>query len=132
MKAPAIIIQIDDDEINNFINESIFRSNAKGAEIKSFTNPAEALNYIKKNFVINPVPAIVFLDINMPEMSGWEILDELKEHDKILTEFMTIYMISSSIDAVDRNKSKISPLVKDFVSKPLSNKVIKNLLEIDI
>ncbi len=132
MKEPAIIIQIDDDEINNFINESIFRSNAKGSEIKSFTDPTEALKFIKKEFVINPVHAIVFLDINMPEMSGWEILDELKEHHTILTEFMTIYMISSSIDTVDKNKSKSSPLVKDFVSKPLSNKVIKDLLEINI
>jgi CheY-like chemotaxis protein len=131
MKEPAIIIQIDDDEINNFINESIFRSNAKSAKIKSFTNPAEALKFIKKEFIINPVPAVVFLDINMPEMSGWEILEELKEHDAILTEFMTIYMISSSIDAVDKNKSKNNTLVKDFVSKPLSNKAIKILFEID-
>ena len=74
------------------------------------------------------MPALVFLDINMPEMSGWDVLDELKDNNEILIKFMTIYMISSSIDLTDKNKSIDSPLVKAFVSKPLSGKVIKELL----
>ncbi len=74
------------------------------------------------------MPALVFLDINMPEMSGWDVLDELKDHNEILIKFMTIYMISSSIDLTDKNKSIDNPLVKAFVSKPLSGKVIKELL----
>ncbi|MBP9163047.1 MAG: response regulator [Leptospiraceae bacterium] len=128
MTEPAIIIQIDDDEINNFINESIFRANTKDSLVKSFSDPYIAIDFIRKYFIPDPMPALVFLDINMPEMSGWDVLDELKDHNEILIKFMTIYMISSSIDLTDKNKSIDSPLVKAFVSKPLSGKVIKELL----
>ncbi len=130
MNIPTLIIQIDDDEINNFINESIFKANSKGVEIKSFTDPLKALDYIKEEYILNPVPAVVFLDINMPQMSGWEILDQLKGEIETLKNFMTVYIISSSIDSIDIAKSNNHPLVKDFVSKPLSTKVIKKIFGI--
>lgn len=130
MNTPELIIQIDDDEINNFINESLFKSKLKNVNVKSFTDPNLAIEYIKNEFVSNPITTIVFLDINMPEMSGWELIEELKSHFNIIKEYMTFYIISSSIDSIDKSKSKDNPLVKDFVSKPLSTKSIKEIFGI--
>jgi CheY-like chemotaxis protein len=128
MNTLKLIIQIDDDEINNFINESLFKSKIKDIQIKSFTDPNIAIDFIKNEFVKNPMNAIVFLDINMPQMSGWELLEELKNHTDIIKDYMTFYIISSSIDSIDKSKSQENPLVKDFVSKPLSTRALKEIL----
>jgi response regulator RpfG family c-di-GMP phosphodiesterase len=130
MNKPELIIQIDDDEINNFINESLFKSKLKNVNVKSFTDPNLAIEFIKNEFASSPISTIVFLDINMPEMSGWELIEELKSHFNIIKEYMTFYIISSSIDSIDKSKSKDHPLVKDFVSKPLSTKSIKEIFGI--
>ena len=65
----------------------------------------------------------------MPQMSGWEILENLEKHIDIVKESLSVFMISSSIDSSDRDKSLKSSLVKDFVSKPLSKEFVQNLLQ---
>lgn len=127
---PSIIIQIDDDEINNFISESVFKSNIKNVTVKSYVNPVEALHFLKNEFIPNPVPAAIFLDINMPEMNGWEILDELNPYNHIIENYIWIFMVSSSIDSIDIFKSTRNPLIKDFLSKPISNQLVRHIFKL--
>ncbi len=63
----------------------------------------------------------------MPQMSGWEVLDQLKEIKEI-HNFLKVIMISSSIDNTDKKKSRENSLVRDFISKPLSNSYVQNLI----
>jgi len=127
MEKPNLVILVDDDEISNFINETILKNNLKNTEIHSFIDPIDALTFVKNTFDQNPKSTLIFLDINMPQISGWEVLDQLREIKEI-HNFLKVIMISSSIDNADKKKCRENSLVTDFISKPLSNDYVKNLI----
>jgi len=72
----------------------------------------------------------MFLDINMPEMNGWEILEALNVHLSIIEKYLPIYVVSSSIDSLDKYKSSVNPLIKAFLSKPISNQLIRDIFNV--
>ncbi len=114
-------ILVDDDATNNLISKFSLAKAVPGAIVQSFLEPHQALAAIEENFKANGAaePTVLFLDINMPLMSGWEFLEVFKTFDKSLTESFTIYILSSSIDERDKQKSKDDLYVSGFVSKPL-------------
>ena len=85
---------------------------------------------IQKN---NPekLPDYILLDINMPIMNGWEFLDEYKRLNIDPAGKSKIFIISSSVFSNDINKARSYPLVKSFISKPLSVEKIKEMFEMD-
>ena len=74
------------------------------------------------------LPDYILLDINMPIMNGWEFLDEYKRLNIDPLGKSKIYIISSSVFSNDINKARSYPLVKNFISKPLSVEKIKEML----
>jgi response regulator of citrate/malate metabolism len=121
---------IDDDSIFNFIHAKIIRQVDEEAEIADFISSSEALAFIKERFVSHKAePIVVFLDINMPEMNGFELLDAIKELPAESVSKMSIYIITSSLNEKDIRKSKEYPILKGYIGKPLSfervNEVIK-------
>jgi hypothetical protein len=69
---------------------------------------------------------IVFLDINMPTMSGWEFLLKFEKYNETIKNQFDIFMFSSSINPADINRAKQDPMVIDFIEKPLEiEKLIK-------
>jgi CheY-like chemotaxis protein len=93
---------------------------ADGEEALSFLNK-EALN--KQN-----LPDVIFLDVNMPLMDGWEFMNVYKEVKKLLTKDIKIYMASSSIDDRDKAKAESIQDIDDFIVKPIEEEKLKELL----
>jgi CheY-like chemotaxis protein len=90
-------------------------------EVTDFIVPEKGLEYIQSELFHNPEgeKAVLFLDINMPTMTGWEFLEKFETlEDKIKNQF-DIYIFSSSVDPRDLEKAKSNPLVRDFIEKPL-------------
>jgi len=121
---------IDDNPLNNFIAKISLQNYFGEVIINAFTDPEAALAFIESE----PVPAlsevdekiIVFLDINMPSLSGWEFLEELELIDPSITEHYIIYLVSSSIDPRDLSQAQAHPYVLDFLEKPIdSEKLLK-------
>lgn len=111
---------VDDDTTNNMICEFTIKRVDSTANIKMFTIPEDALAYIKAEYSKTEpgMPTVLFLDVNMPTMTGWEFLDCFKHFDKAVKEQFTIYILSSSIeDFVE--EAKIYPFISGFFSKPL-------------
>lgn len=116
------IIVIDDDPIINFICKKFIRLLAPEFEVIGFTNPLEAFDYLKKYKNIKSFP--ILLDLNMPEMSGWEFLEKC-DKDNLHHDF---FILSSSIDPNDKHLADKNKLVKKFISKPLESHHIEQII----
>ena len=123
---------IDDDEVITMIHPAIIRRVDKDCHIDISKQSYEALDFLNKQLAEgNNPPDFIFLDINMPMMSGFQFLDKLSDQ---LIEFLQnsqVVMLSSSVDPRDIEKAKKYPIVKDFISKPLSIDYISNILKKD-
>ncbi len=120
---PGKIFIIDDDRLTILVSERILLNYDASLNISSFLNGREALSYFTMNIL--PENSIILLDINMPEYSGWDFLDEYS----LLPLHTKIFMFTSSIDVKDLEKSKTYTKVKGFISKPLTDEKIRQLLE---
>jgi CheY-like chemotaxis protein len=130
MKTPSQFIVVDDDPVNNLVCKFAISSYASAASIHLFTNPELALAWIKDAYHsgTDQEKTILFLDINMPVMSGWEFLDEFSEFPDTYHAKITIFILSSSIDPEDKQKAASHPLVSGYFSKPLRKETIHQLL----
>jgi CheY-like chemotaxis protein len=113
------IVLIDDDPISTFVTEKLISKNIKVPhKIFKFQSATKALQDI-----YNIDPNYLFLDLNMPEMTGWDFLEEFRTNE-ISPE---IYILSSSVDERDIVKATNYSAVKKYLSKPLVKKYIQNI-----
>lgn len=122
-------IIVDDDPFNNRICSMIIKGTLGEADIQSFTLPEEALSFIQDEYSEMLVPAILFLDINMPTLTGWEFLEKYEDFNEKIKQKITIYILSSSIDQPDKDKADANKYIKDFISKPLNRDAIRLITE---
>lgn len=121
-------IVIDDSKLDCFIAEKIIKNTGKAGDIKVFQQATEALEHIKASGN-NPGKTVVFVDIQMPVMNGFEFVEQfeaLPDEDK---QNYDIYMLSSSINENDIAKVKGYSSVKHFLNKPLTNNTINAVLD---
>ncbi len=123
---------IDDDEVITMIHPAIIRRVDKDCHIDISKQSYEALDFLNKQLAEgNNPPDFIFLDINMPMMSGFQFLDKLSDQLIDFLKYSQVIMLSSSIDPRDIEKAKQYQIVKDFISKPLSIDYISNIINKD-
>ncbi len=125
------ILLIDDDQINNFIVVNKLKAIPEIENIYCEENGLAALNFIKTTIDSDPtkLPCIIFLDINMPLMDGWEFMEEFEKFDRKYIAQMSVYMVSSSVYIDDIEKSKQYAHIKAFISKPLTKDKINAIIQ---
>ena len=114
---------IDDNYIDNFVTRKILEVNNFADEIFVVRSATEAINSLKKGIV---KPDVIFLDIRMPLMSGFEFLEEYDKIDMDKSD-IKIFMLSSSLDPVDMRKSTDNKYITQFIHKPLTQKALEEL-----
>tara|TARA_R110000851_G_scaffold19791_3_gene60403 strand:+ start:1213 stop:1608 length:396 start_codon:yes stop_codon:yes gene_type:complete len=119
---------IDDDPIFVFGSKILLRNNSFASDYLVCQNGKEALDVITPLIESEEsLPEVIFLDLNMPIMDGWEFLDEfgkLSEENNI-----RIYILSSSVDSRDIERAKNYGMVNGFIAKPLTDAKIKELAQ---
>lgn len=131
MSVLKTILLIDDDQINNFVCESIISNEKFANEVISYEWAEEALNFLQACACSDPAkfPDLIFLDINMPGMDGWTFLEEYEKLPEEVTSNCSLFLLSSAVDRKDIICGKSHAVVKDFFSKPLSPEVLAIIQE---
>ncbi|MDA6068482.1 response regulator [Flavobacterium sp. AC] len=127
------ILCIDDDPITLMLCKKVISKSSFSKEIITAQNGEEALmhfNTLKYTNIKNKVnkkPELIFLDLNMPVMGGWEFLDHFTS--PAYAEFNTanVIVLSSTIDPEDLAKAKKYPIIIDFLSKPVTLPMLEYL-----
>lgn len=117
------ILLIDDDAVTNFLNQDLIEDKIPDIPITVFYNGSEALNYILEN---QEKEFIIFLDLNMPIMNGWEFLEAIEP--QLNGRRIEIYVLTSSINPKDRANVKKISIVRTFLEKPLDEGLLDGLL----
>ncbi|WP_338815677.1 response regulator (plasmid) [Bernardetia sp. Wsw4-3y2] len=118
---------IDDDPIYIFTTRKIMEMGNFSSYIEVFKNGKEALEALKPRVEANEnIPEVIFLDLNMPIMDGWQFLEEFMTPN---TQKIIIYIVSSSIDPADLNKAKQYSLVTNYIVKPITPDKLKGLFD---
>jgi CheY-like chemotaxis protein len=119
-----ICLLIDDNYIDNFVTRRILESGDFTEQVIVSQSATEAISSLKSGQV---KPDVIFLDIRMPMMGGFEFL---QEYDKLEIEGkkgIKIFMLSSSLDPTDLRKSTNNKYITQFVHKPLTQKTLDEL-----
>ncbi len=119
------VMLVDDNEIDNLINQEMIRSTNFADEILVFQTGQEALAYLEDNQKSSDLlPEIIFLDINMPVMNGFQFLGLFEELSESVQLTCKIIMLSSSISPKDIDQAASSRYVRKYLNKPLNERYL--------
>jgi CheY-like chemotaxis protein len=123
------IFVVDDDPIHQRITDIKLKKINIVRNIKAFLDAEDALESLKNN-AVDPgsLPDVILLDLNMPIMDGWDFLNEYEEIRNTLSKPIKIYIVTSSIDERDRRRSETFNCISGYVTKPLQDTFLKQLI----
>jgi CheY-like chemotaxis protein len=121
------ILLIDDDAEDNYFHQIVINEMNITERIEVALNSVEALNFLKKENQTHP--DIIFLDINMPKMNGWEFMEAYKELriDQKAKGF--VVMLSTSENPEDKKRAGQFSEIIGFSSKPLTEETLNGIIE---
>ena len=120
------LLLIEDDPIFTFLLEKGIQAAALEGTISNFTNGLTAIEYLTEDYS-NENTYIIFLDLNMPIMNGWQFMDEFEKLAN--TNNCMVFILTSSGYQQDIDKLKEKPLVAGFVTKPITDYILKGIKE---
>jgi CheY-like chemotaxis protein len=125
------VMLIDDNEIDNLINQKMIEAASIAENIYTHTGAKSAIEFLrnmeKLEVADKVLPDVIFLDIDMPLMDGFQFLDEFEKLTNVAKKKCKIVMLTSSINPQDFNRSKKYENVRLYLNKPLSHDSIVKL-----
>lgn len=127
MQQENTLMIIDDDDDYCFLTKKILQRAGVGQKIITASNGLEALKKLQEfNASEEDLPALIFLDLKMPIMDGFEFLEEVRKTDELDLSNTRIFVMTSSVLPKDKERANTYPIA-GFISKPLTPKVLEDL-----
>ncbi|MDO6389103.1 response regulator [Pontibacter sp. BT731] len=128
-----LVLLVDDDDTTNYLNKRLLTDMKVSREIRVLKNGREAIDYLSKACGEKPeagfkCPDLIFLDIKMPMMDGFEFLEEYQRKGLDAGDHVIILMLTSSASFYDLERIKSFKKVKKHFSKALTNHDVKEIL----
>jgi response regulator of citrate/malate metabolism len=121
------VMLIDDSKIDNFINSKVLELSEKADMIQVYDSPVLALEYLNKTDIF---PNIIFVDIYMPEMSGFDFLDEFCKLPTNTKKEIRVMLLSSAYDNLEIEKLRKYSWLSGYVVKPLTYETLNSLVDV--
>ncbi|MFA6086077.1 response regulator [Mucilaginibacter sp.] len=115
---------IDDNYIDNFVTRKILESGNFAENIIVHQSPTDAIEALRNGSV---KPDVIFLDIRMPQMTGFEFLQEFETMKMDDKDKVKIFILSSSLDPTDLSNTLNNKYVAQFLHKPLTHEALEEL-----
>ncbi|MCL6274197.1 response regulator [Muricauda sp. 2012CJ35-5] len=126
---PSVFV-VDDDFVFREVAEVLIKSTGLTDNITHFENGLQVYQeLIHRAQMPENLPDLVLLDINMPVMNGWELLEELKKGPTAIRSNVQIHILTSSIAPEDLNLSKHYSFINGYITKPLTKADLENLAQ---
>jgi len=120
---------VDDDELSNYITGKIVEHSGLAEKADSFYSAKAALKYLKSNssMLQGDYPDLIFLDLNLYDMKGWDFLSEYIKLKDSYRRKITLFLLTNSIAEKDREQAKHFPCIKGYLQKPLTMGMIQEI-----
>ena len=124
------VLLIDDDEATNFYHKIILEEECDQVHVQAVNSAKEGLDFLlsKGDYKESPKPGIIFLDINMPGMDGWDFLDKYNELPSDIHQRAVIAMLTTSINPDDKDRAAAIPTVRESIHKPLTLETFRKIV----
>lgn len=122
------VLLVDDSDSTNYVNEKIVNRADITSKVVAKESGMDALEYLK-TAGDHEYPELIFLDINMPGMNGWEFLEAYEKLDKRNNGLLVVVMLTTSLNPDDRTKAVRLGYVGDFINKPLNTDKVLEIYE---
>lgn len=127
-KELKVIMLVDDDQNDNFFHEREIKKINPAITVIEKTTGLDGLEYLESNKENKEVmPDLIFLDINMPILDGWDFLEKYKQLDKELQDLVVIIMLSTSGYPEDIERAMSFNCVSDYIIKPLTKEKLESI-----
>ncbi|MDB5145865.1 MAG: response regulator [Mucilaginibacter sp.] len=124
------LVLIDDNPIDHYIMRTMLHNNEACKQATYTFDGSMILEFMEENkSATDLLPDVIFLDLTMPDFSGWEFLDKFEKLKDSLKKQVELYVMTSSVRESDKERSSKYGCVSSFISKPLSKQALDTICQ---